>query len=34
LIAGTGEFVMASNAIAFTFGVIAPLAGVGWLLVQ
>jgi uncharacterized iron-regulated membrane protein len=29
----TGESVMAANALAFVFGIIAPLAGVSWLLV-
>jgi hypothetical protein len=28
----TGEGVMAANALAFVFGIIAPLAGVSWLL--
>jgi hypothetical protein len=28
----TGESVMAANALAFVFGIIAPLAGVSWLL--
>jgi hypothetical protein len=28
----TGESAMAANALAFVFGIIAPLAGVSWLL--
>lgn len=28
----TGRHVMAANAFAFMFGIVAPLAGVGWLL--
>jgi hypothetical protein len=30
--ARTGESVMAANAVSFVFGIVAPLAGVGWLL--
>ena len=30
--ATTGESVMAANALAFVFGIVAPLAGVSWLL--
>jgi hypothetical protein len=28
----TRETTMAANALAFVFGIVAPLAGVGWLL--